>query len=661
MEDGDEEFKENVYYTYANALIEAGAITKVMNHDLEYSQAFWYKESAKLLRRLKRDDVFAFLCLSHYGQQNAINPLLFKAEGNWHRFGQFIHLVKGFTEVWDKFFAYMLDHAPSVGAAFTDKSGKHVITTKADLLRYYPEMRRYLELKDKTLFMRLYASAIQSAILGIPKSPLTNMFGWRGYSPVDVQGSLSLDLMRYKTGERVTNWGLGSVSLHHTVSAGFANLDKACCMMYIHFPPNFPIMMLTSDKSDKKFPSIPTPWRQMEILLPAGTIFQIGANMGKLYYTPYNKPGDPPYAIETRAVFIIGIMRSKGHIRNAKRAKMMATTANIHACLTCGTTNVPLFLEHKNPLLPVYCGAPCQRIEAPALSIAFRSQPFYRTSAVVIDTLKHMDIFGYLCLSHYGLSPVVNKLMFALQGDWTKTEQMMQMIAITPEVWKSFFASVLAQAHSTHPMTDFSGAIAIRSLDQLLYYYPDMQKYLEMTDMALALRFYMSSLHSSITQTANIKGNVSLQAWRGYKPVTVANSLSLNPSNHKMGSVITNWGVTSISLQSNISAGFAALDQACCMMQLTVPADFPVFLLTSDDTDTQYPSLPTPFHEMEVLLPAGTQFKIGKRLGKKMYTRYTPANPNETIMLDTIKVRVVGTQRLKGYVGYRKRFEWSRK
>jgi hypothetical protein len=111
-------------------------------------------------------------------------------------------------------------------------------------------------------------------------------------------------------------------------------------------------------------------------------------------------------------------------------------------------------------------------------------------------------------------------------------------------------------------------------------------------------------------QTANIKGSVvSLQAWRGYKPVTVANSLSLNPSNHKMGSVITNWGVTSISLQSNISAGFAALDQACCMMQLTVPADFPVFLLTSDDTDTQYPSLPTPFHEMEVLLPAGTQIQ----------------------------------------------------
>jgi len=305
-----------------------GPVVNPKAHSLAFRSAHFYIESTKLLRALKRDDVFAFLALSHYGQQSAVNPVLFKVEGDWNLMPQYLGLVPDFARlsIWDKFYASMLKLAPSFGAPFTDPTGKHTIVSKSDLIRYYPEMRPYLEMQDKALFLRLYASAIQSAILRVPRSLDSSMAGWRGYSPIAVPNSLSQNLMSYAVGDRITNWGLGSVSLHHSLSSGFANLAATCCMMFIHFPVGFPIFMLTSDKDDTQFPSIPTPWRQMEILLPAGTIFRIGNSMGKLPYQPYNQRASGiQYLIDTREVFIVGIAQSKGYIDAAQRIKMMKT------------------------------------------------------------------------------------------------------------------------------------------------------------------------------------------------------------------------------------------------------------------------------------------------------------------------------------------------
>lgn len=295
----------------------------------EYKRMPFYLESAKLLKRLKRSDVFAYLCLSHYGQQSAVNPILFKVEGNWYRFKEFMNIIPSFDkmmdpndpyDIWDKFFKNLIGLAPTFHRPFTDKSGRIVVTTREQLLQYYPEMKPYLELKDKVLFVRLYISAITSAIMSIPKSAA--LMGWRGYSPVPVPNSLSMNILNYQPGQRVTNWGLGSVSLDHAVSSSFANVQQACCMMFIHIPAGFPVFMLTSDASDKWFPQIPTPYSQMEILLPPGVIFQIGNRMGRRVYKPYTQPGKQ-YELETIEVYIIGMAQNKGYIRSRKRFEMM--------------------------------------------------------------------------------------------------------------------------------------------------------------------------------------------------------------------------------------------------------------------------------------------------------------------------------------------------
>lgn len=290
----------------------------------EYKIMPFYLESAKLLKRLKRSDVFAYLCLSHYGQQSAINPILFKVEGNWHRFGEFLYIVPRFNinpfDVWQIFFRDLIGLAPTFGRPFTDKSGRIVVTTLEQLLYYYPEMRPYLQIQDKVLFAQLYISAITSAILSIPKSgPLIS---WRGYTPVSVPNSLSMNILEYRPGQRVTNWGLASISLDHAVSSAFANVQQACCMMYIHIPANFPAFMLTSDASDTWFPQIPTPYSQMEILLPPGIIFQIGNRMGRRMYKPYNQEGRQ-FEIETIEVYVVGMAQSNGHIAGKKRFEMM--------------------------------------------------------------------------------------------------------------------------------------------------------------------------------------------------------------------------------------------------------------------------------------------------------------------------------------------------
>jgi len=304
----------------------------------EYKRWPFYLVSAQELIRLKREDIFAYLCLSHYGQQSAVNPILFKTEGNWMRFKDYMNLVPNFDrmmdpkdpyDIWDKFFKSMLKLAPGFGFPFTDRSDKIIITKKNELIRHYPEMRPYLEMADKVLFVRLYISAIQGVILNIPKQPFPFM-AWRGYSPLAVPNSLSMNILNYQPGQQIINWGLASISLDHRISSSFADVDQACCMMYIQVPAGFPAFMLTSDTSDAYFPHIPTPYSQMEILLPPGTIFQIGNYMGRRTYSPYDKMTNPydnvniQISLETIEVYIVGIAKNEGYITPEKRFEMMA-------------------------------------------------------------------------------------------------------------------------------------------------------------------------------------------------------------------------------------------------------------------------------------------------------------------------------------------------
>jgi hypothetical protein len=755
------------------ATIAANPIVNPKAHSMAFRSSAFYRDSAKLLRSLKRDDVFAFLSLSHYGQQSAVNPILFKVEGNWKRMGQFMKLVPNFSrmldpkdpyDIWDKFFASMLQLAPGFGAPFTDRSGKHVIVSKADLLRYYPEMRPYLEMRDKVLFVRLYISAIQSAILSVPHSLDTSVAGWRGYSPIQVPNSLSQNLMVYKTGDRITNWGLGSVSLHHALSSGFADLDKTCCMMFIHFPAGFPIFMLTSDKDDKQFPSIPTPWRQMEILLPAGTIFQIGNPMGKLLYQPYNK-GGKSFAIDTREVFIVGLDRNRGYIDKAKRLKIVGNTGakpvvhkgkgrkarlfkyvqtlyhqtspeaakNIIATQTmlpgkAGYAGAGIYFadnpqstywkaaggkgvilqatvllgnsktifaadkditwqtlqdDKSGPYDSVFLilgsgvehvvyksdqvrdirlfqpkiNEDLRLVEAVVQTHFYRQQPFYHASAEHILFLKKHDIFAYLCLALYGFSPGINKVMFALKGNWS-TAALGGPSALAYDVYANQFKHII-EPQIAHPLTDKTGTQVINTREALVRYYPEIQPYLRITDSTLFSRLYMSAIRSAIMGTPRSRDPPLTYSWRGYKPVPIAGSLALNPSAYKEGEIMINWGVTSVSVQENVAANFGGFDQACCMMVVLIPSEFPIFLLTSDETDATYPTLPTPYREIELLLPAGTRFRIGRHLGQKPYT--PRAAFGQQYMLDTIEVHVIGISKINSYIPSKKRAEWAAK
>ena len=743
-------------------------------HSLLFRSTAFYRDSAALLRSLKRDDVFAFLSLSHYGQQAAVNPILFKAEGDWNRIAQYMGLIPNFSrmmdphdhyDIWDKFFASMLELAPGFGAPFTDRSGKHVITSKADMLRYYPEMRPYLEMKDKVLFVRLYISAIQSAILSVPHSLDASTAGWRGYSPITVPNSLSQDLMRYQTGERITNWGLGSVSLHHALSSGFANLDKACCMMFIHFPAGFPIMMLTSDKDDKAFPSIPTPWRQMEILLPAGTIFQIGAPMGRLAYQPYNKGGGTQtYHVETREVWIVGLAHNKGYVDKAKRFRIVSSPqktkkkkktntrrarearlkrliiTGYHQTSAAAAQNIvatqvmfmgktgyagggiyfasdPRATQRKAVskgvilkasvllgksktiyaadgnitfeslrkegydsiflLLPsgpeyvvynsdqvrnitIYTGDPnsgvgLRLLEATAAPFAYRQHAFYRASMERLQWLKANDIFAYLCLAHYGNSTVINRVMFDLRGDWEAPITDAMLPFLKEDSYQTYFAYFIERITVPTPLTDPSGTQVVSNESLLMHYYPAVLPYLMLLDPVRFVRLYMSAIQSAILGVAIGNNPPMTWSWRGYKAIASSGrSLAMNPSAYKQGETVTNWGLTSISLEEKVAVSFSGFAESCCMMVVLVPSSFPIFLFSADQTDTAFPALPTPFREVEVLLPAGTRFRIGKNLGKR---RYEPS-PGIVYMIDTIEVMVLDVVPVRGYITPQKRAAW---
>lgn len=118
-----------------------------------------------------------------------------------------------------------------------------------------------------------------------------------------------------------------------------------------------------------------------------------------------------------------------------------------------------------------------------------------------------------------------------------------------------------------------------------------------------------------------------IRGFRGYAPIGLPNTLTLRPSQMQVGQEITNWGFMSISLDYRVSTLFVGkkTNPGCCFLDISVPSNFPAFLVSSDSSDRNFPEDLTPWKQLEILMPVGCVFRVMKTTGESP----VPLNTND--------------------------------
>jgi hypothetical protein len=182
--------------------------------------------------------------------------------------------------IFNTFFKAMFVESAEVGKFLYDPSGKHKIFDEKTLIRYYPEMKPFLDMKDNAEFTLAYVSAIQEIILSVPRL-INSVETFRGYTPLGIPDTLTLDIDDLKNGQKITTWGFMSVSLSSEIAADFLDNSSRCCMLKVIIPSHMVAFLIQSNSRDKKYPMNLSPFHgEEEILLPAGTVVQVTKKKG---------------------------------------------------------------------------------------------------------------------------------------------------------------------------------------------------------------------------------------------------------------------------------------------------------------------------------------------------------------------------------------------
>ena len=252
-----------------------------------YRNRGFYKASVKLMKSLKNENFFAYMCFMTYKVSPFINFLLFQVNGDFTKFDQkfqgvgqsrarikaMLQTEKDPYSIFGTFFKITLHYANLYETPLRDKKGKPILTEK-HFVKSYPVMKKYLNMKDKAAFVRLFISALQNVIYSIPK--LSNPVGaYRGWSPLNLPDTLAMDPRLMYPGQQIVSWGFTSIGLDARVSSYFTDKNNHCCFAHITIPAGFPVFLISSDISDKMYPKTIVPYHQMEILLPVGCVFQV--------------------------------------------------------------------------------------------------------------------------------------------------------------------------------------------------------------------------------------------------------------------------------------------------------------------------------------------------------------------------------------------------
>jgi hypothetical protein len=283
---------------------------------------------------------------------------------------------------------------------------------------------------------------------------------------------------------------------------------------------------------------------------------------------------------------------------------------------------------------------------------------FYKASRTALENAKQNAMFTWLCLQSYMTSPLINSILFRVNGDWTAFDQRFGNVIETharvakyadPDdpynIFNTFFkAMLLESAQVKKYLYDRSGRHKILDEASLRKYYPEVIPFLDMRDKAVFTLSYVAAIQNIIMSIPRLINTVD--TFRGYVPLGIPDTLTLNVDDLRVGQKIVTWGFMSVSLNSQIAADF--IDKrskgSCCMLRVVIPSNEIAFLIQSASGDRRFPRNLAPFHgEEEILLPAGTVVKVLSLKGYKSYKN----SQSELVTVKTAKVVIVGVKKPK--------------
>lgn len=292
-------------------------------HQLSWKRGF-YIASRKAIKAAKENSMFTWLCLQSYMTSPLINSILFAVNGDWTRFDQrFGDVIKTHKRVqkyanpkepyntFNTFFKAMLLESAQVGKYLYDRSNRHKVLDEQALRTYYPEVVPFLDMQDKAAFTLAYVSALQNVIFSIPRL-INGVDSFRGYAPLGIPDTLTLDVEDLRVGQQITTWGFMSVSLSAQIAADFADQSAKCCLLSVIIPSNQIAFLIQSSSSDLRFPRSLAPFHgEEEILLPAGTVVRVRKIKGER-------------AFKTTKGKIVTLKTAKVEVVNIKKPKLPA-------------------------------------------------------------------------------------------------------------------------------------------------------------------------------------------------------------------------------------------------------------------------------------------------------------------------------------------------
>lgn len=235
-----------------------------------------------------------------------------------------------------------------------------------------------------------------------------------------------------------------------------------------------------------------------------------------------------------------------------------------------------------------------------------------------------------------------------VNGDFTKFDERFMGIAAekarTAEALKydsdpysiygTFFATALWQAVEIgRPLIGPKTGQIVTTKQALLAEFPQMRRPLSMKSKAAFTRLYIKTLEKLIYKIPRSPaGGRGVRGFRGYTPLGLMNTLTVRPSQMRVGQEITNWGFMSVSLDFRVSTLFVGKNTrpACCFLDVTIPPGFSTFLISSDSSDRDFPDDLTPWKQMEILLPVGCVFRVTSTTGEQT-VRLSTNDPGQVI------------------------------
>jgi hypothetical protein len=282
--------------------------------------------------------------------------------------------------------------------------------------------------------------------------------------------------------------------------------------------------------------------------------------------------------------------------------------------------------------------------------VEYRKRGYYKASKNTIENFRQNNIFSWLCLQSYMTTPVINAILFKLNGDWTKFDDTFGNVIETHlrvaryadkndpyNIFNTFFKAMLIESANVGKfLYDRSGIYLIETEEDLISNYPEMKAFLSMDNESFTLA-YIAAIQNAIMSVPKLSNPVF--SFRGYTPLGIPNTLTLTIDDLEIGQEITTWGFMSVSLSPNVSATFLKAEQKCCLLKVVIPENMYAFLIQSGMDDKEFPRNLAPFEgEEEILLPAGTIVRVIKKTGIKEFSTMK----NEIVETNTARVEVIG-------------------